>query len=465
MTGKHRPATTSVAIPASRAARASTLVVRAPDGAQLRKRLPHDAYLAIIAATNMKQRTRKQLEYHHADRLNYAVAGTPNRLEYDQGFFVKNGDGAADVKPVAHLYKTQVYQMAEHLGVPEEVRQRPPTTDTWSMPQSQEEFYFSVDHAAMDLCLCALERGAPADEAAAAAGLSVAQVEAVWSDIAAKRKVAAYLHAPPLLVEDAAIARVRTMAPDISVVIPTFRRPDLLVEAIESVLRQKAAAIEIRVIDDCPLGSAREAVAPYLDRGVIYRRSPSPSGGRPALPRNLGLQDARAEIVHFLDDDDLAPEGFYADALEVFARKPGIGVIFGKVAPFGENDVEIRARLFRPGASPRPPLPAPGPKTRLRRRPVLSRGAAGVRRGDDPQAAATSMSAAFRLVRRCPRTWISTPAPSADTARSASIGPRCITASALRSAVAPTSACCCRLPLGTSSRAAGSTAARSTSMR
>ena len=84
------------------------------------------------------------LEYYHADRLNYAVAGTPNRLEYDQGFFVKNGDGAADVKPIAHLYKTQVYELAEHLGVPDEIRARPPTTDTYSLPQSQEEFYFSA---------------------------------------------------------------------------------------------------------------------------------------------------------------------------------------------------------------------------------------------------------------------------------------------------------------------------------
>jgi NAD+ synthase len=179
----------------------SALVVRSPDGVEHRRRLPLEPYLAIIAAANMKQRTRKQLEYYHADRLNFAVAGTPNRLEYDQGFFVKNGDGAADVKPIAHLYKTQVYQLAEHLGVPEEIRRRPPTTDTWSMPQSQEEFYFSVDHAAMDLCLYALENGVPTHDAASAAGLTVAEVEAVWRDIAAKRKVAAYLHAPPLTVD------------------------------------------------------------------------------------------------------------------------------------------------------------------------------------------------------------------------------------------------------------------------
>ena len=162
-------------------------------------RLPADAYLGIVAATNMKQRTRKQLEYYHADRLNFAVIGTPNRLEYDQGFFVKNGDGAADIKPIAHLYKSQVYELAAHLGVPEKIRKRPPTTDTYSLPQTQEEFYFALPYAKMDACLYSLDNGVPAVEAGASIGLSEAQVEAVWSDIAAKRKVARYLHMSPVL--------------------------------------------------------------------------------------------------------------------------------------------------------------------------------------------------------------------------------------------------------------------------
>lgn len=179
----------------------SSLVVRAPDGAMRKVRLPADAYLGIVAATNMKQRTRKQLEYYHADRLNFAVIGTPNRLEYDQGFFVKNGDGAADIKPIAHLYKSQVYELAAHLGVPEEIRKRPPTTDTYSLPQTQEEFYFALPYAKMDACLYALDNSIPAAEAGAAIGLTETQVEAVWSDITAKRKVARYLHMPPVLAD------------------------------------------------------------------------------------------------------------------------------------------------------------------------------------------------------------------------------------------------------------------------
>ena len=142
------------------------------------------------------------LEYYHADRLNYAVAGTPNLLEYDQGFFVKNGDGAADFKPIAHLYKSQVYQLAELLGVPEEIRKRPPTTDTYSLPQSQEEFYFSLPYDQMDLCLYAKNHGVSVEEIAAATGLTAEQVNRVFRDIDQKRKTTHYLHLGPELAED-----------------------------------------------------------------------------------------------------------------------------------------------------------------------------------------------------------------------------------------------------------------------
>lgn len=177
------------------------LVVQSPQGDLHQARLPLEAYLGIVASTNMKQRTRKQLEYYHADRLNYLVVGTPNRLEYDQGFFVKGGDGAADVKPIAHLYKSQVYQLAEALGVPAEIRRRPPTTDTYSLAQSQAEFYFSLPYAQMDLCLWGLNHEIDASAVARSLGLTAAQVEAAYRDIESKRRATAYLHARPLLVE------------------------------------------------------------------------------------------------------------------------------------------------------------------------------------------------------------------------------------------------------------------------
>ena len=175
------------------------LTVQSPAGEVTTVRLTPAAYLQIVAATNYKQRVRKMTEYYHADRLNYAVAGTPNRLEYDQGFFVKQGDGAADVKPIAHLYKTQVYQLAAHLGIPEEIRRRPPTTDTFSMPQTQEEFYFALPYDRMDLCLYAVNHGIPAEEVAPAVALTSEQVGRVFKDIEAKRRATRYLHTPPLL--------------------------------------------------------------------------------------------------------------------------------------------------------------------------------------------------------------------------------------------------------------------------
>ena len=178
------------------------LTVQSPQGEVSTVRLTPTAYLQIVAATNYKQRVRKMTEYYHADRLNYAVAGTPNRLEYDQGFFVKQGDGAADTKPIAHLYKTQVYQLAEFLQVPEEIRRRAPTTDTFSLPQTQEEFYFTLPYDRMDLCLYAADHGIAAEEVAPAVELSPAQVERVFGDIRAKRRGARYLHSPPLIVQD-----------------------------------------------------------------------------------------------------------------------------------------------------------------------------------------------------------------------------------------------------------------------
>ena len=179
-----------------------SVIAQAPDGTQRRARVTPSAYLELIAATSFKQRTRKMMEYYHADRRNYAVVGTPNRLEYDQGFFVKNGDGAADIKPIAHLYKSQVYQLAEYLGVPDTIRMRPPTTDTYSLPQTQEEFYFSLPYDKMDLCLYARNNGINAADVGAALGLSEQQIERVFRDIDSKRRASRYLHLEPQLVAE-----------------------------------------------------------------------------------------------------------------------------------------------------------------------------------------------------------------------------------------------------------------------
>ncbi len=178
-----------------------SVVAQSPLGDIIKERLPLKAYLEILAATNFKQRIRKMLEYYHADRLNYATTGTPNRLEYDQGFFVKLGDGAGDVKPIAHLYKTQVFQLAEYLEIPDAIRNRPPTTDTYSLEQSQDEFYFALPYDKMDLCLWAKNNHISEEETTSATGLTVAQVQRVFHDIDQKRATTRYLHLPSLLIE------------------------------------------------------------------------------------------------------------------------------------------------------------------------------------------------------------------------------------------------------------------------
>jgi len=176
------------------------LIAEAPDGTPHERDLGLSEYLTIVAATNFKQRLRKTLEYFHADRLNYAVVGTPNRVEYDQGFFVKNGDGSADVKPIAHLYKSQVYGMARHLGLPERLCNATPTTDTYSLSQGQDEFYFALPYRQMDLALWALNHDVPAAQLAATLDISATHAEAVFEDIRNKRRTTRYLHLPPVLV-------------------------------------------------------------------------------------------------------------------------------------------------------------------------------------------------------------------------------------------------------------------------
>lgn len=178
------------------------LVVQSPQDEVFEKVLGLQEYLTIVAATNYKQRIRKTIEYFHADRLHYAVVGTPNRLEYDQGFFVKNGDGSADIKPIAHLYKTQVYGLARHLELPQDICQAQPTTDTYSMAQGQDEFYFGLPYHQMDLALWSYNNDVGAEELAEFLGITEQQATSIYTDIEAKRRTTHYMHQAPILLEE-----------------------------------------------------------------------------------------------------------------------------------------------------------------------------------------------------------------------------------------------------------------------
>ena len=127
------------------------LTIVNPDGKEESKMIPVAEFGQIVAASNFKQRTRMSMLYYHAERLYYAVVGTPNKHEIEQGFFVKHGDGGADLMPIGQLYKSQVYQLAEYLDIPKEIFDRTPTSDTYTAEQTQEEFFFQIPFHQMDL--------------------------------------------------------------------------------------------------------------------------------------------------------------------------------------------------------------------------------------------------------------------------------------------------------------------------
>lgn len=178
------------------------LTVISPDGKAQSKRLPLAEYLQIVAASNFKQRSRMNLLYYHAESKNYAVIGTGNKNEHEQGFFVKYGDGGADIKPIAHLFKTQVFQLAEQLGVPDEIRSRVPTTDTYSAEQTQEEFFFKLPFDILDRIWFGWEKGYSNREIAEGLGLNENQVDIVVKDIKQKIHTTEYLRLEPIEFKD-----------------------------------------------------------------------------------------------------------------------------------------------------------------------------------------------------------------------------------------------------------------------
>lgn len=178
------------------------LVVVTPDGEEMSKRLPPKEYFQIVAASNFKQRTRMAMLYYHAELNHYAVIGTPNKNEHMQGFFVKFGDGGHDIRPIGHLLKTHVYQLAEYLDVPDAIRQRTSTSDTYSAQQTQEEFFFRLPFETMDMLWYAQEHGVPVSEVAQAMELTEEQVQNAFDDFTRKERTTDYLRMPPIELGD-----------------------------------------------------------------------------------------------------------------------------------------------------------------------------------------------------------------------------------------------------------------------
>ena len=177
------------------------LTIITPEGEEKSHRLPMSEYLQIVAASNFKQRTRMAMLYYHAELRNYAVIGTANKNEHGQGFFVKYGDGGVDIQPIAHLFKTQIYQLASYLGVPEPIQKRPPTTDTYSAPSTQQEFFFRLPFKTMDLLWTAQENKLPLHEVAKVMELNEVQVQRAFTDFTRKQRTTDYLRMPPVFLE------------------------------------------------------------------------------------------------------------------------------------------------------------------------------------------------------------------------------------------------------------------------
>jgi NAD+ synthase len=174
------------------------LTIANSEGREKSMRLPLQEYLEIVSATNFKQRTRMVFLYYYAELNHSAVVGTTNKNEYDLGFFVKYGDGGVDVEPIAHLFKTQVYQLAEYLDVPEIIRNRPPSTDTYSAHHTQQEFFYRLPFSLLDKLMYAQENAIPVIETASLTGLTEIQVQRAWDDIMRKKRSTDYLRMEPI---------------------------------------------------------------------------------------------------------------------------------------------------------------------------------------------------------------------------------------------------------------------------
>jgi len=168
------------------------------EGQQNSKLLPVREYLQIVAASNFKQRCRMSMLYYHAERMHYAVVGTPNKHEVEQGFFVKHGDGGADIMPIANLYKTQVYQLAEFLNIPKEIIQRTPTSDTYSAEQTQEEFFFQLPFKEMDLIWYGYENHYDPSDVGNALGKTKEEIQSIYNNFIRKQKTTGYLRMQPI---------------------------------------------------------------------------------------------------------------------------------------------------------------------------------------------------------------------------------------------------------------------------
>lgn len=177
------------------------LQVQLPDGTVKKRRLNLEAFRTITAFASIKIRSRMIHLYWEAERRDLIVAGTTNRTELILGDFCKYGDGGTDTEALAHLYKDQIYQLADYLGVPTEIIDRTPSPDTFSLPVSDQEFYFRIPFDKLDLLLFAWEHNVSPAETAKVLELSEEAVNRAFRDFTAKNRATAHLREMPQALE------------------------------------------------------------------------------------------------------------------------------------------------------------------------------------------------------------------------------------------------------------------------
>ena len=143
-------------------------------------------YFTITAATNIKHRIRMTRLYFHAEKNNFLVCGTTNKAEFQQGYFVKYGDGGVDIEPLANLYKTQIYQLGTYLDIPNEIIERKASPDTWSFDVSDEEFFYSLPYEIVDLMLFAKEKSVTLSDVCSTLDLKEEKVKRILNSIERK---------------------------------------------------------------------------------------------------------------------------------------------------------------------------------------------------------------------------------------------------------------------------------------
>jgi NAD+ synthase len=104
---------------------------------------------------NLMARIRMTILYYHANRDNRLVCGTSNRSEYMLGYCTKFGDNAADIQPIVHLYKTDIYVIARELGIPDPILQKTPSAGLWEGQSDEREI--GLSYTEIDTALRALE--------------------------------------------------------------------------------------------------------------------------------------------------------------------------------------------------------------------------------------------------------------------------------------------------------------------